>query len=78
MSLDKAAGDDTVRVTVRRIGESAQVEPETVALLQRAGIVPGGAVRVQRAATGVLVGSAGEYVELPGDIASQVAVEPIG
>jgi len=26
----------------------------------------------------VLVGSAGEYVELPGDIASQVAVEPIG
>ena len=78
VSLDKAAGEDTVRVTVRRIGESAQVEPETVALLQRAGIVPGGAVRVQRAATGVLVGSAGEYVELPGDIASQVAVEPIG
>ncbi len=78
VSLDKAAGGDTVRVTVRRIGESAQVEPETVALLQRAGVVPGGAVRVQRAATGVLVGSAGEYVELPDDVASQVAVEPIG
>jgi hypothetical protein len=26
----------------------------------------------------VLVGSAGEYVELPGEIASQVSVEPIG
>jgi hypothetical protein len=49
-----------------------------VALLQRAGVVPGGAVRVQRAATGVLVGSAGEYVELPMDVAGQVAVEPIG
>jgi DtxR family Mn-dependent transcriptional regulator len=78
VSLDRAAGDDTVRVTVRRIGESAQVDPEVVALLQRAGVVPGGAVRVQRAATGVLVGSAGEYVELPGEIASQVSVEPIG
>ena len=78
VSLERAAGADTVRVTVRRIGESAQVDPETVALLQRAGVVPGSAVRVQRAATGVMVGSAGEYVELPVDIASQVAVEPLG
>ena len=78
VSLDRAAGDETVRVTVRRIGESAQVDPEMVALLQRAGVVPGGAVKVQRAATGVLVGSAGEYVELPAEIAHQVAVEPLG
>ena len=78
MSLDRAAGEETARVTVRRIGESAQVDPDVVALLQRAGVVPGGAVRVQRAATGVLVGSAGEYVELPIDVAGQVAVEPLG
>ena len=49
VSLDKAAGSDTVRVTVRRIGESAQVEPETVALLQRAAVVPGGARLAQLA-----------------------------
>lgn len=78
VSLETAAGPETVRVTVRRIGESAQADPETVNLLRRAGIVPGGAVRVQRTATGVLVGSAGEYVELSGEIAGQVAVEPIG
>jgi DtxR family transcriptional regulator, Mn-dependent transcriptional regulator len=78
MSLDAAAGPETVRVTVRRIGESAQADSETLSLLKRAGVVPGGAVRVQRAANGVLVGSAGEYVELPADIAGQVAVEPIG
>lgn len=78
MPLDAAAGVDTLRVTVRRIGEPAQVEADTVALLRRAGVVPGATVKVQRAATGVLVGSAGEYVELPPELAAHVVVEPLG
>lgn len=78
VGLGDLAGDEVVRVTVRRIGESAQVDPDVVGQLRRAGVVPGGAVRVQRAAEGVLVGSAGEYVELPSDVAMHIAVEPIG
>ena len=70
-------GADTLRVTVRRIGEPAQAEAETVALLRRAGIAPGATVKVQRAATGVLVGSGGEYVELPPELAAHVVVEPL-
>ena len=78
VGLADVAGTDVVRVTVRRIGESAQVDPEVVAQLRRAGVVPGGAVRVQRGAEGVLVGSAGEYVELPREVATHIAVEPLG
>jgi len=77
-SLADIAGPEVCRVTVRRIGESAQVDPEVVARLQRAGVVPGAAVRVQHGPEGVLVGSAGEYVELPLDVAVHIAAEAIG
>ena len=78
VSLESVAREDTSRVTVRRIGESAQADPEVLAQLRRAGVVPGAAVRVQRAATGVMVGSAGEYVELPASVSAHIAVEPLG
>ena len=78
VSLESIAREETARVTVRRIGESAQADPEVLAQLRRAGVVPGAAVRVQRAATGVMVGSAGEYVELPVSVSAHIAVEPLG
>ena len=78
IALEAVDPDGVQRVTVRRIGEPAQAEGETVALLRRAGIVPGATVKVQRASAGVLVGSAGEYVELPPEVAAHVVVEPIG
>ena len=78
VSLDAVATDAPARVTVRRIGEPVQADPDVVRLLRRAGVVPGGVVRVQRAAAGVLVGSAGEYVELPSEVTAHVVVEPLG
>ena len=78
MALEAVESADVQRVTVRRIGEPAQAEAETVALLRRAGVVPGATVKVQRAAGGVLVGSAGEYVELPPTVTAHVVVEPLG
>lgn len=78
VSLESVARDETARVTVRRIGETAQADPEVVAQLRRAGVVPDATVRVQRAATGVMVGSAGEYVELPVSVSAHIAVEPLG
>ncbi len=76
--LADVGGSDVVRVTVRRIGESAHADPEVVSRLQRAGIVPGGTVRVQGSPEGVLIGSAGEYVELDLEVAAHIAVEPLG
>ena len=78
IALESVDSDGVQRVTVRRIGEPAQAEAATVALLRRAGIVPGATVKVQRAPVGILVGSAGEYVELPPEVAAHVVVEPIG
>jgi DtxR family Mn-dependent transcriptional regulator len=75
--LDRIAGDEPVRVTVRRIGEVAQEEDDLLRRLARAGVVPGAVVRVQRSPGGVLVGSAGEYVELPVEVAAGVHVEPL-
>ncbi|MEZ5115917.1 MAG: metal-dependent transcriptional regulator [Candidatus Nanopelagicales bacterium] len=73
--LDQAARDEVARVVVRRIGEPVQNDPQTMALLRRAGAVPGGSVKVLRAPGGVLVGSAGEYVELGHDVAAYVFVD---
>jgi len=75
--LDAIDGADSLHVTVHRIGEPAQADADTVALLRRAGIAPGATVKVRRAATGVLVGSGGEYVELPPELAAHVVVEPL-
>ena len=77
-TLDHVAGPQASRATVRRIGESAHADPDVVAQLRRAGVVPGAAVRVQRASTGVMVGSAGEYVELPLAVCAHIVVEPLG
>ncbi len=76
--LADVGGPEVTRVTVRRIGESAHADPEVVGRLRRAGVVPGGTVQVQSGAEGLLVGSAGEYIELPLDVASHIAVEPLG
>jgi DtxR family Mn-dependent transcriptional regulator len=63
-------------VTVRRIGEPAQVEPEALALLTHAGLTPGRRVRVRReGARIVVVGEGAEEttgVSLPEDVATHV------
>lgn len=65
------------RTIVRRIGEPVQNDVEAMAGLRRAGVVPGASVRVSRGATGVLVGSAGEYVELDLATAAHLVVDAV-
>lgn len=73
-SLDQVAGDDAVRVTVRRIGEPIQDDHTLMTSLVRAGATPGATVKVTRSPGGILVGSAGEYAELSPATASHVMV----
>jgi len=69
-----AAG--TSVATVRRIGEPAQVDPESLKLLTRAGLLPGQQVRVRRQDGRVIVVRDGAAettgVSLPTDVASHV------
>jgi DtxR family Mn-dependent transcriptional regulator len=76
MSLTTAAGDEPAAVTIRRIGEPVQVDPEALALLTSAGVLPGARVRVVREDGRVLAVSdaadAGEGVSLPDEVAAHV------
>jgi DtxR family Mn-dependent transcriptional regulator len=71
-TLDRLAGPDPVRVTVRRIGEPIQDDHALMTALARAGATPGSTVKVTASPGGVLVGSAGEYAEL--DLATAALV----
>ena len=76
VSFTDAAADDPTVVTVRRIGEPVQVDPEALALLTSAGVLPGARVEVVREAGRVIAvvegadRSAG--VSLPDDVAVHV------
>ena len=63
-------------VTVRRIGEPAQVEPEALTLLTDAGLMPGRRVRVRREGARIVVVREGAEeatgVSLPEDVAIHV------
>ena len=63
-------------VTVRRIGEPAQVEPEALNLLTQAGLMPGRQVRVYREDGRIVVvregGAEVTGVSLPDDVAAHV------
>jgi len=63
-------------VTVRRIGEPAQVEPEALNLLTQAGLMPGQRVRVRREGHRIVVVREGAEeaagVSLPEDVAAHV------
>ncbi len=66
--------DVKLSVTVRRIGEPAQNDPETMKLLRRAGVMPGKVVEVVPTPAGALVGSGGEAVEMNLDDAAHIFV----
>ena len=66
---------DQVRTTIRRIGEPLQTNSAPMSSLRRSGIRPGETVKVTRSPGGVLVGSAGEYVELDDATAALIFVD---
>jgi DtxR family transcriptional regulator, Mn-dependent transcriptional regulator len=74
-SLARVATDDGVSVVVRRIGEPAQDDLAVVRGMFRAGVRPGGSVVARTAPGGVLVGQAGETIELEPAVAQHVFVE---
>jgi DtxR family Mn-dependent transcriptional regulator len=78
-ALTSAAGDQPVLVTIRRIGEPVQVDPDALALLTSAGVIPGARIRVEREPGGVLVVSedgADEGISLPDEVAIHVFAQP--
>jgi DtxR family Mn-dependent transcriptional regulator len=78
VGLDSVAGEETRRVTVRRLAEPVQEDHDLMAALRRAGVRPGETVKVRRSAGGVMVGSAGEYAELDAATAAHVLVASDG
>ncbi len=76
VSLVELAVDGPIVVTVRRIGEPAQVEPEALNLLTQAGLMPGRRVRVRRQDGRIVVVREGAAevsgVSLPDDVAAHV------
>lgn len=77
-TLSEVAVGQPTTVTVRRIGEPAQVDHEALSLLTAAGLLPGQLVVVRRDGTRVIAALSGadeaSGVSLPDDIASHVFV----
>ncbi len=76
VALTESAGPAPTTVTIRRIGEPVQVEPEALALLTSAGIMPGARVNIVREEGRVIVVREGADrstgVSLPEDVARHV------
>jgi DtxR family Mn-dependent transcriptional regulator len=66
---------DMRSVTVRRLAETIQTDQPTMIALRRAGVTPNARVRASRAGDHVLIGSAGEYVEIPLDEAVHILID---
>ena len=75
-TLTAAVGAAPTVVTIRRIGEPVQVDPEALALLTSAGVVPGARVEVVRDGGRVVAVREGSEpstgVSLPDDVAVHV------
>jgi DtxR family transcriptional regulator, Mn-dependent transcriptional regulator len=71
-----ADGDAAVAGVVKRLGEPVQFEPELLAQLQAAGVVPGATAQVSAAGSYVLVqvDGFGEGLELPSEVAQHVYI----
>ena len=84
-NLVDLVADGPIVVTVRRIGEPAQVEPEALGLLTQADLMPGRRVRVSREGGRIVIVHDGASpvpgVSLPDDVAAHVfaddAAQPV-
>jgi DtxR family transcriptional regulator, Mn-dependent transcriptional regulator len=78
VSIVQVAADNDAPVSgvVKRLGEPVQFEPELLAQLQSAGVVPGATARVSAAGSYVLVqvDGFGEGLELPSEVAQHVYI----
>lgn len=79
LPLTEVVGTEPRQVTIRRIGEPVQVDPEALGLLTSARVTPGEMVTVVRESGRVIVSRVGadrsSGVSLPEDVAGHVFVE---
>ncbi len=68
-------GSSPIRVLIRRIDEPLQTEHDVMSAMRRAGATPGATVKVSASPGGLLIGSGGEYAEVPFAVAEHIAVE---
>jgi DtxR family transcriptional regulator, Mn-dependent transcriptional regulator len=71
-----SSSDATVTGVIKRLGEPVQFEPELLAQLKAAGVVPGATAQVSAAGSYVLVQveGFGEGLELPSEVAQHVYI----
>jgi len=77
LPLPRAVTQDVRGVTVRRLAETIQTDDAVMAQLRRVGALPGARVKAYRAAEGVMIGSAGEYIEIPLNEAHHIFVDEL-
>lgn len=76
LTLHDAARETATLVRVLRIDETAQAEEVTLRAFRRAGLSLGATVECRRSGDRILVGSAGEYTEVPSTFAAHILVVP--
>jgi DtxR family Mn-dependent transcriptional regulator len=71
-----ARAEGTITAPIRRLGEPVQFDPELLAQLRQAGVVPGNLVTLSPAGSYVLaqVDGFGDGLELPAEVASHIFV----
>ena len=73
-TLQEAARDTVSHLRVVRIDETAQAVDATLTAFARSGLQPGGVIKCRRADGNILVGSGGEYTEVPEALAGHILV----
>jgi DtxR family Mn-dependent transcriptional regulator len=75
-TVEAIASGEPVTATIRRLGEPVQFDPELLAQLRQAGVVPGNTVRISPAGGYVLAEVEGfeDGLELPHEVASHIFV----
>lgn len=75
-TITEVAGSDPADHVIRRLAETIQLDEEIMARLRRVGALPGARIKAYQSGDGVFIGSAGEYTEVPADIAVHIFVSP--
>jgi DtxR family Mn-dependent transcriptional regulator len=74
ISIVEVVESEPRQVTIRRLAETIQHDGVVMARLRRVGALPGARVNAYRSETGVFIGSAGEYTEVPIDEAAHIFI----
>jgi len=73
--LPDVVNDQPKRIRVRRLAETIQTDESAMSKLRRSGSPAGADVKAYRTPEGVMIGSGGEYVEIPIEEARHILVE---